>query len=378
MNVLIVNYEYPPIGGGAAKATYNIVKRLVLKNDIKLFLLFGANKEFSDYPIIEDVDFHPVFYPRKSIHETGALGMIVFLFKASIELKKIIKNNKIDLIHYFFSVPTGLLSFLHMKSIPYIVSLRGGDVPNYNPGEMQLFHSLLKPLNKLVVKNANKIIPNSNALGESAKKELKINHYYTIYNGIEINKNISKEKIPSSSLKLITVSRLIRWKKIDLVIKALAEIKNVNYIIIGKGKEENSLRRLVSKLDLYDRIIFLGSIPNQNINKYLLESDVFILPSLNEGLSIGVLEAMAIGLPIIGANTGGMKETIINNYNGILMEPNNLEELKKAILFFLNNISLINEYGQNSRNLIEKKFILEKVVDKYYKIYFSVINNGYL
>lgn len=372
MNILIINYEYPPIGGGAAKATYNIVKRIALKNDIKIYLLFGANKEFSNYPFVENVEYYPVFYPRKSIHETGALGMIIFLFKAAIELKKIIKNNKIDLIHYFFSVPTGLLSFLHMKSIPYIVSLRGGDVPKYNPGEMQLFHFLLKPLNKLLLKKSKRVVALSNNLGEMAKKELGIKNYSVVYNGIDIKRKKNNYKKPNGKLKIITISRLIDWKRIDLIIKAIKDFRDVKLRIIGTGKEENRLKQLVKKLNINDSVEFLGFIKNKDIHKYLINSDIFILPSIGDSFGIVFLEAMACGLPIIAAKAGGVPEVVHDGYNGFLVEPNNLEELVNVILNLKEDKQLRKTFSVNSLKLVKEKFGWDKGSQQYYELYDNI------
>ncbi|MBU6142096.1 glycosyltransferase family 4 protein [Patescibacteria group bacterium] len=376
MKILLVNYEFPPIGGGGGRVSYELVKHLKDGAHFDVLTSSFPKENISPDPIA-DVTIYPVASYRRSIHQAGALGMLTFLFFGYFRFKKLIRNNEYDLIHYFFSVPTGLLSFFQPKHIPYIVSLNGGDVPTYNKGEMAVFHKLIKFLNKRILKNAAAVTAVSRDLGEVAKRELELRNYSVIHNGIDVA-NVKRRsegiKKGTDRLKIVCVSRLAPWKKIDLLIEAIKDI-DVDLVIIGEGGSRESLQKLVGDLNLERRVSFKGSVGHDEVNKYLDESDAFVLPSIGDSFGIVFLEAMARGVPVVAARAGGVPEIIQDNYSGILVPPNDILDLKNAILKLKNDPALRRKYSQNALKTVEERFSWQKISGEYYALYQKVIEH---
>jgi len=238
---------------------------------------------------------------------------------------------------------------------PYIIALRGSDVPFYNQRFKILDKLFFKNLSKVIWRKAKIVVANSEGLKELAQKTAPSQKIEVIYNGIDTKEfKPAKNKKRSKTLRIICVARLIKRKGIDCLLKALGTLKDKNFIltIIGDGKEKENLKELSKNLNIDKQVKFLGPIPHRKILKYYQESDLFVLASLNEGMSNTILESMACGLPIITTNTAGAKELIKNN--GFIVKKQSTNQIKKAILEYLNNKNLIKKHRQNSRKLAEK------------------------
>jgi glycosyltransferase involved in cell wall biosynthesis len=139
--------------------------------------------------------------------------------------------------------------------------------------------------------------------------------------------------------QIITVARLEKEKNLNSLIKAFAKVHQkyqaYKLLIIGSGSQEKALKKLVSKLGLKDSIIFKGQLPQKQIAKYLIESRMFCLPSLYEGYGLSLLEALAVGLPVISTKVGIAPE-VINLTNGILIKKD-FGSIQKAMLRLINS-----------------------------------------
>ena len=383
MKLLLLNYEYPPLGGGAGTAT-QIISRQLAKMGHRVDII-TSNTRFS-FNYVYDNGVNVYFVPslRKGIHNCGLRGAFTYLFFAYFKLLKLVRHNKYDLIHYFFSLPTAFLSIIPGKhtKLPYIVSLRGSDVPNYDiyNKKLQLLHKLFLPLTKFIWKHAKATIAVTNSLKQTALLINPKQSIYVIPNGI--NTNIfspnSIEQRNDHEFRLITVSRLIERKGIQYILNALAEIEDdsIQLMIIGEGDYENELKILCGNLKLNNQVTFIGYRERRTIPSYFAQSDVFILPSLAEAFGNVIAEAMACGLPIIGADEGGIPD-LVDKENGVLVKPGNVEQIKSAIIFMKNNKNLRIEMGKNNAAKMEQNYRWERVALSYENIYKESLNGVY-
>jgi sugar transferase (PEP-CTERM/EpsH1 system associated) len=141
-------------------------------------------------------------------------------------------------------------------------------------------------------------------------------------------------------------------------------------LIIGSGPEEQRLKTLVEELDIADSVYFLGTCTN--IPELMQSLDVFVLPSIAEGVSNTVLEAMASGLPVIATKVGGNLELVADGKTGFLFSPGDYRSLAEKISFYFNNHSLLKEHGFNGRVRTENEFSLPVMVRGYEEIYTSL------
>lgn len=382
MNILLLNYEYPPLGGGAGHAMQNIARNLA-ELGYNVDIITSCSKFSFTKTYEKGVDIYFVPSIRKGIHDCGLRGALTYLFFAYFRFLFLLRTNKYDMVHYFFSLPTGFLSLLpgKHKKLPYIVSLRGSDVPNYDKynKKLELLHKLYMPLTKQIWKKAKKVVAVTPSLKQTALQTNPKQSIEVIPNGIDtsIFYPLTHHNNDNNTFRLITVSRLIKRKGIQYILKALSELKDdsITLTVIGEGNYEKELKKLSDDLGLSKTVAFLGYCKRESIPQHLRESDVFILLSLAEAFGNVIAEAMSCGLPIIGADQGGIPD-LVGKENGILVQPENISEIKAAIIKMKNDNAMRLEMSSTNAREIMEKYGWNNVAEAYKKIYLSSIN-GY-
>lgn len=209
-----------------------------------------------------------------------------------------------------------------------------------------------------------------------------------IYNGIEVNRvgldvdfKKIKEKIgiPSQAIILSCLAKLRKGKGHIILFKALKEINknnnldNINLLLIGDGPEKNRLFQKVNEYHLSQKVFFLGN--RKDISELLRMTDIFVLPTLFEGMSNAILEAMADGLPIITTDIPENNELIKNNEHGILVKPKDFNKLAEVIYFLISNRDYARELGSKARERVNKEFTIDTTIQKLKKFYQNVYQN---
>jgi glycosyltransferase involved in cell wall biosynthesis len=200
-----------------------------------------------------------------------------------------------------------------------------------------------------------------------------------IHNGIDVNKfqfsifknlDNSISCVTHNKTVITTISRLVEHKGLYFLIQAakhLNKIENICFLIVGEGPLQESLMKDVKEAGMEDRFLFIGF--RSDIPYILSKTDIFVLPSLFEGLPISVLEAMAAGKPVIASNVSGIPEEVIDKKTGILVPPGDPEALAKAIEELAKNPEKRQEMGEEGRKLVKEHFTLTKMVYETEKIY---------
>ena len=193
-----------------------------------------------------------------------------------------------------------------------------------------------------------------------------------IYNGVSIpehieNLDIRKEfSINDDDLIILSVGRLAKQKGFDILIKvaeiAYAKNRKWKFLIVGKGKLEQELKRTVYELRLHDMVLFTGFY--DNVFPLLKSADLFVLPSRYEGMPNAVMEAMAVDKCCVVTTVNGNNELIENNKHGLLVEPNNPAAIFEAVDYIASNPELLNKLGHNAGEKIRELFSEEKMIDK--------------
>jgi len=175
------------------------------------------------------------------------------------------------------------------------------------------------------------------------------------------------------SLKIVgTIANLFPEKGLPYFIETAnilikeKKLANVIFAVIGEGPDRLLLEKIIDDLDLQNKFVLTGNIVNAS--RYLKAFDIFVLPSVKEGLPYTILEAMAAGVPIVASHIGGIPEMIKNNYNGFLLFPRDTDALAKKIMELINNPSLGQKFSEASRQKI-KEFSLAKMIAQTERIY---------
>jgi glycosyltransferase involved in cell wall biosynthesis len=249
------------------------------------------------------------------------------------ELQRIIKEFRPDLIISTWLNPFSVYSRYVSKklNITYFALAEGSDVLI----DSAKFNGWSK-MEKIINENCDLVIAVSEKMEAQMKERTKLQNVKIIRNGYDGETFFYKENCcfkERKYIKIIHVGGFYSVKGQDILLQAVMNIKvPIKLTLIGIGPELMRCKQFVQNNKLQDNVIFLGRVRHIDIPDLLRENDIFCMPSRSEGLPAAPLEAMACGLPVVGANVGGMNEIIKDGFNGYLCKPNSPEEIRKKII----------------------------------------------
>jgi glycosyltransferase involved in cell wall biosynthesis len=212
--------------------------------------------------------------------------------------------------------------------------------------------------------------------------------HFTIYSGVDIGKidrAIEASDIASGhpeidlapGFNLACVARLHPNKGYPYLIRAMEKVKSrypdVRLLILGDGDLRGQLEQMVSDLGLKEHISFLGY--REDVYEILAAVDCFVLPSLHEGFGIAIAEAMAASKPVIATDIPAVREVVADKCTGLLVPAGNAEALAQAIIELIEHPDLVQEFGQNGRERVEKLFSIQSVTTQYELLYDLVVRD---
>ena len=162
--------------------------------------------------------------------------------------------------------------------------------------------------------------------------------------------------------------RLVEHKGVQYLIKAFSEIREditEDFVIIGCGPFEKTLKELVVSQNVNDRVRFIPFLSKPQYREFLSKCKAFAFPSLFEAFGVVVIEAMASWKPVIASNIIGPRDIITHGYNGFLFDKGNVDELKKYLKLCLSDGELRRKIGSNARKTIQQKYTYKKIADEY-------------
>lgn len=365
----MLNYEFPPLGGGAGNAAYYLLKEFK-KVDVKIDLVTSSLGSFKIRRFAKNINIHYLDIGKKgNLHYQTNKDLLMYSFKAYGYSKKLMKTNEYDFCHAFFGVPCG---YIAMKlGLPYVVSLRGSDVPFYNKRFYWFDKFVFKRLSKKVWINAKKVIAlsyNSVALAKRTFKKKKID---VIYNGVDTKEFKPDKQVLSreKTFNILFVGRLIERKGLMYLLDAFNElVKKYPYArleVAGGGPLFGEYEGFVKNNRLKGKVRLYGVLPHTKTHKLYKKSHVFVLPSLNEALGNVTHEAIASGLPVITTNTGAAE---LVRENGYIIKKANSKEIYDSLEKLIKNKKIREKMSRKSR-LMAQKMGWDSCAEKYMDVY---------
>jgi len=369
MKILMLNYEYPPLGGGAAPVTKAIAEKLIeLHHDVDV-LTMGFQDLKSD-EIINGVHIIRVPSLRKNQYTCYTHEMMAYCYSAWKMLPALFKKNRYEITHSHFIIPTGIVSNLYKSQNPYIITTHGSDIPGFNPDRFGFQHRLSAPIWKTVVKGSSYITTPSYYLKELIQQNTDYQRIQVIPHGINSDLYHPKEK----ENKILIVSRLLKRKGIQHVIEAMQGINDCQLVICGEGPYRLALEKKVKTLNLDNKIKFQGYVSNNQLKQEFETASIFILPSLSESFGMVFLEAMAAGCAVIASDSTACPETIGNA--GLFVQPGNVEDIHNKLSFLIRNEDIRKELGIKGIKRVKNEFNWDTIIEQYIKCYKKVLESS--
>ena len=376
LNVLLINYEYPPIGAGAATATYRIAKELI-KAGNSVTVLTSQFRDKLGTEVENGINVIRCRSLRKYAEQSNIAEMLSFLLSASLSLRSVVKSRKIEATIVFFSFPCGPLGLLCRAcfQIPYVVSLRGGDVSGAEAGLRKL-HVLLRPLRRLIFKKSVAVVANSSGLKEMSERADPF-LVRVIPNGVDTDffRPLKRSKKRENGLfKILFVGRFQSQKNLFYLLDRFEEFCRADFQafilhLVGDGPQKTDLRNHAEKLGIQDKIVWHGWVDKEKLRMLYQSVDCFVNPSLYEGMPNTVLEAMACELPVVASDVPGNNDLVRHRETGFLFDLDRPEELTLALKEIFENPVTAQEMGKNGRQITISNFSWEKVAEEYLKLF---------
>ncbi len=367
MHILIINSEYPPIGGGAGNASANLARCLAILGHTVTVL----TARFADQPHRETRDGVTIYrIPalRRRQDRSTAFEQLTFIASASLQAFGLIPKLKPNATLAFFGVPSGAVAWLLKKlyRIPYIVSLRGGDVPGFRPYDFKTFHKLVGPFLRVIWHQAHAVIANSNGLHDLALAFDSSIEIPVIPNGVDTTRYTSESRNWSSA-QIFSAGRIVHQKGHDLGLRALAQLKDFEWEwhIAGDGPHMASLKSLAQVLGIGERVTFLGWQSREELTRWYHHSNLFLFPSRHEGMPNAVLEAMSSGLPVVATRIAGSEELVLDGVTGLLVNAEDVDSLRDGLSRLIVEEKTRMQMGQASRRRVEEEYSWENVARQY-------------
>ena len=375
------NHEFPPIGGGGGQVSYFLGKHFAAAGH-DVHLITSQFRDCTKMEEIAGIHVHRIRALRKNPNVCAVHEMLTYSVSSSIYGLRLAKKFKPDIVQVFFGIPAGGGAYLLKKinNVPYVVFLGGRDVPRPNPDPpyYRWLYLLLKPIIRSIWDNAASVVSCSEGLRDLAHTtdaDLKIN---VIPDGLDLASFESRQREPNPKIiQCLAIGRLIPRKGFQFLIQALPQIlnkvqHNFKIEIVGDGPYREELIGLAENLGVTSYVHFTGTVPYSELPQKYREADIFILPSLAEGMPLVVLEAMGTGLPIIASRVQGIDELVAEDVNGALFDAGDVNGLANCLIKLITAGEKRIEMGKASTEKV-KPYDWKNIADTYLTLYENIL-----
>lgn len=368
--ILIFSYAYEPLVGGAEIAVREITDRLSPDEfDFHMVTVRVAGRPRIEY--VGHIIVHRVSWScpgRDIISRTlHRLGKYWFPYAAARYGAALHRAEQFDMAWSIMAAFAGFATlFFHKKTnVPYILTLQEGDPPEH-------IRRMVKPVYpwfKNMFKYAFRVHAISHYLASFAKEEGASVEPVVIGNGVDVarfgasrplNERVTirhARGIQDNEQVMFTASRLVKKNAVDVVIQALTMLPATTKLVVaGEGPLREELARLANVLKVSSRVLFLGTIPHEQLPMWFHAADVFVRPSRSEGFGNVFAEAMAAGAPVIATGVGGIPDIVKDNETGLVCAVDDPQDLAHKVKKILTEPALRERLVERGKAMVQDHY----------------------
>ncbi len=380
MNILLVSYEYPPLGGGGGVFVRDLVVELEKRAKVTLLTSWANGLEREECHGNLRIVRVPVM--MRDARATASLPSMLSFFPSSlVSGRKLLRQESFDIVHSVFAVPTGPSGLLLARyaKLPHVLSVLGGDL--YDPSKKLSPHRTpgLRHAVKWVIHGSDSVVAESNDVAGWAR---------THYGAPEVElvplsvsrpefSPIDRDSLPfsldSDSVILIAVGRLIPRKNLSTLLDVFATLDaaRARLVLVGEGPELPDLQQQAQRLGIASRVHFAGFVSDIEKFQLLSAADVYVSTALHEGFGIVFLEAMACGLPVVAFDSGGQRDFLDDEFS-CLPKLGDGDAMSEDLHRLISDPARRTEMG-NTASLRAGDFSPQRLAERFVEIYERVL-----
>lgn len=323
MRVLVLCYEYPPIGGGGGNVAKSVAGQLVARGH-EVRVQTAALGWRSVRETIDGVEVCRTASLRRAPDTCSVAEMGLYLATSFLPTLAHLRDWRPDVIHAHFAVPTGLLAWTvhRLTGVPYVITAHLGDVPGGVPDQTDSMFRRIAPIARRIWRDAAAATAVSSFVQELAGQSYG-REVTRILNGIDLSDAPIEPAPPHTPRRLVFIGRLNPQKNPVLLIDALAQLRELPWTLtfVGDGPLMPEVRAAIARHQLELRVKVTGWREPAQVQRTLAESDILCMPSRSEGLPMVGIEALKHGLAIVASDIPGVRDLIDAGVNGVRIPP---------------------------------------------------------
>jgi glycosyltransferase involved in cell wall biosynthesis len=373
LRLLLINYEYPPIGAGAATATAAMARSAVAMGHEVTVLTAGFGAQVG-WDRDGGLAVLRLAARRARADRSSIREMASYVLRAALALPGVVRRARPEGCIVFFALPCGPLGrlFRLLSGKPYVVSLRGGDVPG-TERSLEAMHRRLRPVRRKVLRDAVAVVANSAGLAELSQRADPV-PVRVIANGVDLLQFSPPARPPEEPLRFLFVGRLNEQKNVTVLLKAVAALaagapRPFRVSIVGDGPLAGALHDEAAALSLEPLIDWRPWLPREEMPALYRSAHCLVNPSLYEGMPNVVVEAMACALPVILSDVAGNRDVVADGDTGRLTPVSDVPALAAAMRSVIDDPGAARSLGARARAEVERRYSWEATTRAYVELF---------
>lgn len=358
MRLLMLNNEFPPLGGGTGTVNRALLQRFANMPGLSIDLVTSAlGSEEEQEQFSEHIRIFKVPVCNRNIHHSSNRELLTYAARALRCTLTLHTARRYHLCFAWSAVPAGgvALALYHLTGLRYLVRVCGPDIPGFEQRYAWLY-PILTPVIRTIWHHSETVVAKCESEAQMIRAVDGPDTAITLVpNGVDNDYFTPGTPTPTDGpLRLLCVARLIERKGQHHLIAAVKRLTDegidVMLDLVGTGDAQANNQAQVQALGIAERVTFSGYIPREAIAQHYANAHVFVLSSYNEGMSVATLEAMAAGLPVVVTRTGGTDELVVEGVNGFTFDWADIDTLTAHLRHLATDRVLARCMGTASRS----------------------------
>ena len=365
---------YPTFGGSGVVGT-ELGKALAKKGHEIHFITYSQPVRLGSFR-------ENIFYHEVAVSDYPLFEFQPYETELTSKMVDVVKYENLDLLHVHYAIPHASAAYMATQilkaqgiTIPFITTLHGTDItlvgrdPSFEP-------VITFCLNQSdAVTAVSESLKNDTYEHFGTNREIHVIPNFIVPNGFNSGKKDLRKKYAAENERVLChISNFRKVKRVEDVVRTFKIVNEQipsKLLLVGDGPERYTVEKYCREYNLCDRVVFIGKV--RNTEQVLEIADVFLLPSETESFGLAALEAMAVGVPVISSNTGGIPEVNLHGVSGFLSNVGDVEDMARNTIHMLASDERLNSFKENAYKR-SKDFDINKILPMYEKLYEEVLH----